>query len=85
MPRYQAAKILESDRTALGIVVPATDTDARSMVFGASSPIPPRASKTTSTGGGEAQTVTTFYDSTKALPAGWTSVKLASSSGMTEF
>src|SRR4029078_7693278 len=85
MPRYQIPNISADDRTGLGIVVPANDADARDMIFGASSPVPPRAMKNASVNG-DSQTFSTFYDPTKdTLPAGWTAIKPAGGSGTPEF
>lgn len=60
--------IIGSDLAGLGINV-ATPTEV-DLVFGASSPKPPRAYKVTISGGNQ-DVISTFVDPTVSLPAGW--------------
>ncbi len=79
----QLFRIVPATLTALGIDFPTTDADWRQVVIGCDSPRPPRAgasftegAATLSTGvAGKTDNVSTFYDSTKTLPLGWSHVE----------
>lgn len=67
MPRYQAAKMTETDRTELGIILPTSDNDARDMIFGLNNLKPSRANRKIGTTGSASYSLTTFMDDTKTL------------------
>ncbi|MEB3281122.1 MAG: hypothetical protein VKK42_19575 [Lyngbya sp.] len=79
MNARQLFRISPATLTALGISFPTTEADWRGLVMGCDSPKPPRASASFTAGtsnlaaggSGKVDTVTTFYDSTKTLPTGW--------------
>lgn len=71
MPQYQYAKLLTSDKAALGIE-DADPKNARILVMGANSPKPNRATKSI-TADGKVSNITTFVSSAKQdnLSANW--------------
>lgn len=72
MPGYQYAKLLATDKEALGIK-DADPSEIHTLVMGANNPKPNRANKTTTSTDGKTQSITTFVSSAKQdnLSANW--------------
>lgn len=73
-PKVTADEIGDAGRTILG-VSQATDNDAKSLVYGAEFPKPPRAQLVKREGTGDNTTsniISTFFDPDKTLSGGWT-------------
>lgn len=77
LPKVTITNVTEATILALGVRL-ATPGDFDELCFGANAPKPPKASRTISTGADASlniKTLSTFYDPSVTLPAGWTESK----------
>jgi hypothetical protein len=73
MPAQQFNKITSAEATALGITIPNTDLEFRSLLVRADLPRPGRAFRTLATTDNTLR-IETFIGDSATLPAGWTGI-----------
>jgi hypothetical protein len=73
MPAQQFNKIASAEATSLGITIPNTDLEFRSLLVSADFPRPGRAFRTLATTDSILR-IETFIGDSATLPAGWTGI-----------